>query len=922
MKYRKISLIALSAALLLSGCNTDKPAATSAVTEEVTTTEATTTTTTATTTTSATTTAAPEPEKTYGIIPKEAEGVFEITAEPLLDVKAIEDKYGYDIDYDFESDPTYQRYIHIYSDRSKWEELNASHCIKTDVPIIICAYYINNEIADWLAVLSYMYFDDVEESGDFYNYVFVKDGEIVDETGIIRMSCFYADKIYGDCLFSGAYDKVFQLDLTTGEYAFLPAKDRTSIADIDDDYIIYGSQYLTIYDRHTGEITVPEPHIRWFDMESSPTVMELDRGRVIYDKPEEPGVLYYYDIKGECSGRLTGEYSPRSYRAESDEYSAVEICDDEDGLVAVEITRKFDGLTKTFDLTHLPHKYETMYLKTERSFFCGSWFLPDIMGVEAVAIDFDTEEYLPVEKNGYYEFDISRIYMKQVGSRLYGRYIDTDGEWAFGALDMTVFRENRNSDPKPPQREGVTYFLTDHIAGTAGYIGCGSDPAEVGRTPLYVGDTVAGLTITEAVTVYDRDGDEYEPCIFKARFDGRIKLKGILHRGKTEDDEFYPVIGGALMFIPYQSSLREAGLPVLHRNIPSYDGKDIEPTVYFEIGSYREEIIDTLLGDGVSAEAEVVLTDIEMHFAYSGSGYSGYSANILSTSTDAVYDVDMRTLYIPPDYNDVNVGKTVSGHSCEIIDLDENNSFFTIDNGCLFSRDMTKLCYVPYFMSEINDYIIAIGNAAEYWYSVPESVTYIAPYAICREGSWLSGIFVPSGVSDENIDELVLREGFYIAKNEPSGPPLSGSSFPDNVKRYTELFNTNADEWELLRKNVGNCGKYANEYGDILEWLHKNDGDNLEGYTFSIVSDEYQDPHFYCYKEGLPKLMIALDFWRWVKKMGPGDAEQRVPEYTMLDDTVHYDIYVYDICNDPYDDHYRKYNERYLAEANAIERRK
>ena len=143
---KSIEVLTLCTVLLLSGCNTEKAVTTSAdataVTEEVTTTEATTTITTATTTTSATTTAAPEPEKTYGIIPKEAEGVFEITAEPMLDVKAIEEKYGYDIDYDFESDPTYQRYIHIYSGRSEWEELNASHCIKTDVPIIKCAYYI------------------------------------------------------------------------------------------------------------------------------------------------------------------------------------------------------------------------------------------------------------------------------------------------------------------------------------------------------------------------------------------------------------------------------------------------------------------------------------------------------------------------------------------------------------------------------------------------------------------------------------------------------------------------------------------------------------------------------------------------------------------------------------------------------------
>ena len=40
------------------------------------------------------------------------------------------------------------------------------------------------------------------------------------------------------------------------------------------------------------------------------------------------------------------------------------------------------------------------------------------------------------------------------------------------------------------------------------------------------------------------------------------------------------------------------------------------------------------------------------------------------------------------------------------------------------------------------------------------------------------------------------------------------------------------------------------------------------------------------------------------------------------DDTVHYDIYVFDISAEPYDDIDRKYNARYLAEANAIERLK
>ena len=68
--------------------------------------------------------------------------------------------------------------------------------------------------------------------------------------------------------------------------------------------------------------------------------------------------------------------------------------------------------------------------------------------------------------------------------------------------------------------------------------------------------------------------------------------------------------------------------------------------------------------------------------------------------------------------------------------------------------------------------------------------------------------------------------------------------------------------------------------------------------------------------------MIALDFWRWSHEMGPGDSEARIPEYTMLDDTVRYDIYVFDLSAEPYDDNDRKLKSRYIAEAKTIERRK
>ena len=102
MRHKRIALFALSAALLLSGCNTDKAvtttAGTSTVTEEVTTTttaEVTTTTAAATTTSTTTTTEAP---RTYEVTPKyeklsdAAETVSEYDFDS--DIKPLLDKYG------------------------------------------------------------------------------------------------------------------------------------------------------------------------------------------------------------------------------------------------------------------------------------------------------------------------------------------------------------------------------------------------------------------------------------------------------------------------------------------------------------------------------------------------------------------------------------------------------------------------------------------------------------------------------------------------------------------------------------------------------------------------------------------------------------------------------------------------------------
>ncbi|MBO6303250.1 MAG: hypothetical protein J6N15_12525, partial [Ruminiclostridium sp.] len=341
MRYRKLFAAVMTAVMVLAGCNTDTHAETSPVTEEVTTTEATTTTTTATTTTSATTTAAPEPEKTYGIIPKEAEGVFEIAAEPMLDVKAIEEKYGYDIDYDFENDPKYPDIAKSYEERHTEEELADIRDIHYlgRYDIAEDAHYINNETADWLVELSWGYYN--AQLASFEKFLFIKDGETVLETEIIPMNKWAGEWIYGDTLFfSTSANGIFQLDLMTGEYGFLPGDNWEDIADIDDDYVIYGNGELMIYDRHSRELITPTVPLGYCPMPGEPQIMQLDSGRIIYNKEDDPDVLYYYDIKGECGGVLTEEYDPVDKKGA---YRTVAVYDDDDDLKAVNIISNTDG---------------------------------------------------------------------------------------------------------------------------------------------------------------------------------------------------------------------------------------------------------------------------------------------------------------------------------------------------------------------------------------------------------------------------------------------------------------------------------------------------------------------------------------------------------------------------------------------------
>lgn len=117
---------------------------------------------------------------------------------------------------------------------------------------------------------------------------------------------------------------------------------------------------------------------------------------------------------------------------------------------------------------------------------------------------------------------------------------------------------------------------------------------------------------------------------------------------------------------------------------------------------------------------------------------------------------------IPADYNDENIGEYFRETEWVVYVPDENG-IFCVENGALYSKDMTKLYAVPSWCEDEETKDLPSPKKA---FTVPETVTWIAPNAFHMITSErpLINLYIHDGITEENRKELVLWGGTFVIR--------------------------------------------------------------------------------------------------------------------------------------------------------------
>lgn len=117
---------------------------------------------------------------------------------------------------------------------------------------------------------------------------------------------------------------------------------------------------------------------------------------------------------------------------------------------------------------------------------------------------------------------------------------------------------------------------------------------------------------------------------------------------------------------------------------------------------------------------------------------------------------------IPAVYTDENIGEYFRETEWVVYVPDESG-IFCVENGALYSKDMTKLYAVPSWCEDEETKDLPNPQKA---FTVPETVTWIAPNAFHMITSErpLINLYIHDGITEENRRELVLWGGTFVIR--------------------------------------------------------------------------------------------------------------------------------------------------------------
>ncbi len=225
------------------------------------------------------------------------------------------------------------------------------------------------------------------------------------------------------------------------------------------------------------------------------------------------------------------------------------------------------------------------------------------------------------------------------------------------------------------------------------------------------------------------------------------------------------------------------------------------------------------------------------------------------------YCYDLVKINIPNSVTNIGESIFISSDQLETIELDLNEDFFTIIDGVVYNKNITKIIFalpnlegnliIPNTITEIGEFTFANQLYLDSVY-IPDSVTTIGQGAFT--GSRISSLRLPAIAEIDmiayrtDIETLIIPEGVIT---------INGSAFSNSLKLYKVVLPSTLEEinvsafsycpnlYEIINNSNINLQFGSKEHGEIAYYATKivnKDGSITyrdEGITYHITNDDF-----------------------------------------------------------------------------------
>ena len=314
-----------------------------------------------------------------------------------LDLKALEEMQGYDIDCNLEADEHYMKRRDAVEKQLTGDELEQFRSRNYFHEMWLEPFYLGNDTAEWVVVASYCTYNT--QLAGYHQILYVKNGEIVRKSQVLNQGDYNGWKLCGNMLVSCATEKgVCLYDIESGGTNYIKgnpdAQQWEPVYYLTEDYMLFGNGSLALYDFKSGELTdtginlCRDPYEYWAVKNNLLCFIEWD------------GDMGIYDMETRTLDRTAEVYEGMFISIDSDEYTVKSAYNAPEGSYddasAIIAERKSDGEKICIDLTELCGGKHLMYGEIH-----GDWVILKILEDNDIAVNLSSMKAALFENGRY-----------------------------------------------------------------------------------------------------------------------------------------------------------------------------------------------------------------------------------------------------------------------------------------------------------------------------------------------------------------------------------------------------------------------------------------------------------------------------------------------------------------------------------------